>query len=176
MRRAALLLLLVAAPARAHFFPGERAVVVQAEEESAAILVTYRPPSGAMRDALEVDARWSGLGRELVKAVLAERALAALSVRLDGARLVPEDVQVKLAEDAPGRRVVVVLLSAKVGAGRHRMEVDVGDTAELSSTRWLDRSRGRIVEFGPRPAGVPFQDRGQLVLVWAGTRPASATP
>jgi hypothetical protein len=168
-RAAAFLLALLAAPpVDAHVYPGERQVLVQAEPGGVAVLVTFRPPSGRFTDLLELDARFALGGTRLVKAVLAARALGVLELRLDGARLEPTAIEAKLVEDPPrsGRRVVAVLVSAAVPPGAHRLEIDVAAPVEPTATVWVDRSGGRIVDAGPRPAGVPFQDRGRLVLDW----------
>ena len=164
----ALALLLAATRADAHFYPGERQVVVQAERDAVAILITLRPPSGIFADALELDARFSHGGDRLIKAILAARALGALDIRLDGKPLSTSDVQTKLVEDPPGtrRRLVAVLISAPIPPGAHHLEVNIATPVEPTATLWLDRSSGRIVAWGPRAAGVPFEDRGQLVLDW----------
>ncbi len=168
MKTAVAILMLLAGPAGAHTFPGERQVVVQAEASTLAVLITFRPPSGLFSDVLELDARFSLGGTRLVKTVLAARALAVLAMRLDGTPLVTSDAQVKLVEDPPdsGRRLVAVLLTAEVPPGAHKLELDVASPVEPTATLWLDRSGGRIADYGPRPAGVPFQDRGRLVLEW----------
>jgi hypothetical protein len=171
--KAALALLLLTATAEAHFVPGERLIVVQAEPRAVAILVSYRPPSGIISDFLGVDATWSrpGARAAFVKALLALRALAPLTLRLDGAPLAPGTMQIKLAEDPPGtgRPAVAVLVTAALPAGPHQLTVDVAAAREPTSTQWIDRTGGRIAQFGPRPAGVPFQDRGELVLAWSPT-------
>lgn len=167
-RAAALALLLAAGPVRAHFFPGERQVIVQAERDAVAILVTLRPPSGLFADVLELDAHFTLGGDKLVKAVLAARALGVLEIELDGKPFAPADMQVKLVEDPPktGKKLVAILMSGTIPAGKHRLEINVATPVEPTATSWLDRSQGRIAAYGPRPAGVPFQDRGQLVLEW----------
>jgi hypothetical protein len=169
--KAAAALLLVAASAQAHMVPGERLVVVQAEPDAVAFLVSYRPPAGVVSDFLGADAAWSRPGAKtaFVKALLALRALAPLTIRLDGAPLPLAGMQIKLAEDPPGtgRPAVAVLVTAALPSGGHRLVVDVAAAREPTSTQWLDRSRGRIAAFGPRPAGVPFQDKGELVLAWS---------
>ncbi len=174
MRRLALLVLLAAAPAAAHYVPGERIVVVQAEPASVAILVSYRPPSGIVASFLGADAAWARPGRkaDFVRALLALRALAPLTLLLDGKPLPLGGMQVKLAEDPPGtgRPAVAVLVTAPLpGGAGHRVIVDIAATREPTSTQWLDRSGGRIAAFGPRPAGVPFPDKGELVLAWSPT-------
>jgi hypothetical protein len=169
-RPVALAALLIAATAEAHFVPGERLVVVQAEPRSVAILVSYRPSSGILSDFLGADAAWSRPGQKaaFVRALLALRALAPLTIRLDGAPLPLGDMAIKLAEDPPrtGRAAVAVLVTAALPPGEHRLVVDVAAAREPTSTQWLDRADGRIVHFGPRPAGVPFQDKGELTLAW----------
>lgn len=179
--RTALVLLLLAASAEAHFVPGERLVIVQAEPRSVAILVSYRPPSGIVSDFLGADSAWARPGRkaEFVRALLALRALAPLTILLDGAPLPLGDMEIKLAEDPPGtgRAAVAVLVTAALPPGAHRLVVDVAAAREPTSTQWLDRAAGRIASFGPRPAGVPFQDKGELVLAWGtASRVAEADP
>ena len=89
MVRFALVLVIVAAPALAHYVPGERTVVVQAESSSVAVLVTYRPPAGVLGSLLAADASRVAPARrtELVRALLAIRALAPLTLSLDGKNL-----------------------------------------------------------------------------------------
>lgn len=154
---AAAAILLSTSVAQAHFFPGARDVVVQAEEGSVALLVTYRPSSRTPYPAA---------AHGLMKALLAIRALQTLNVSLDGRPL--EKLEVKLVEDPPGtgRPLLLVLLSGAVPAGARHLTVDVGEDLEPTSTRWLDRSNGRVTNFGPRPQGVPFQGRGRLVVDW----------
>lgn len=169
--RALLVALLVTGPAAAHFVPGERTVVVQAEPASVAVLVTYRPPAGVLGALLAADARRAGPSTRgaMVRALLAIRALAPLTLRLDGANLPLDGMQIKLAEDPPGtgRPAVAVLVSARLPSGAHRLEVDVGQAGEPTVTEWLDHAGGRITGFGPRPAGVPLEGRGRLVLDWS---------
>lgn len=170
MKRA-LLLLVVAAPVYAHYVPGERTVVVQAESSSVAVLVTYRPPAGVLGSLLAADANRVAPARrsELVRALLAIRALAPLTLTLDGKNLPLEGMQVKLTDDPPGtgRPAVAVLVTATLPPGAHRLAVDVGDSPEPTVTEWLDHGGGRIASFGPRAAGVPFEGRGQLALTWS---------
>lgn len=170
-RLVASLLVIVSAPAAAHFVPGERLVVVQAEPAAVALLVTFRPPSGIANDFLGIEAAWArpGHGGAFVRSLLALRALAPLNLRLDGEQLPFEDLRIKLVEDPPGtgRAAVAVLVTAKLNPGAHRLVVDIAQPKEPTSTQWVDRTGGRIRAFGPRPAGVPFQDRGELVLSWS---------
>jgi hypothetical protein len=159
VRAVVLASLLLASPAAAHYFPGARDVVVQAEEGSVAMLVTYRPSS---RTAVPAAARG------LLKAMLAARAMATLKVALDGRPPEKGSLDVKLVEDPPGsgRPLLLVLMTAEVPPGARRLTVDVEEDLEPTSTRWLDRSGGRVRSSGPRPAGEPFQGRGRLVVDW----------
>src|SRR5262249_36776382 len=148
--------------------PGDRTVVVQAEASSVAVLVTYRPPAGVLGGLLAADSRRVDPARhsELVRALLAIRALAPLTLKLDGANLPLAGMQIKLTDEPPGtgRPAVAVLITAKIPPGAHRLAVDVGDSPEPTVTEWLDHGGGRIGAFGPRAAGVPFEGRGQLAL------------
>jgi hypothetical protein len=152
-------LLLISTAAEAHYFPGARDVVVQAEEHSVAVLVSYRPSSQTPVPAV---------ARGLMKVLLAARALGTVQLALDGRPLEKGTLEVKLLEDPPrsGRLLALVLLTAEVPAGARRLTVDVGEDQEPTSTRWLDRSHGRVRAYGPRPPGEPFQGRGQLVVDW----------
>jgi hypothetical protein len=157
--RTAVALLLFSSVAQAHYFPGARDVVVQAEEGAVAVLVSYRPSSQTPIPLV---------GRALMKATLAVRAMATVRVALDGHPLASGKLEVKLVEDPPGsgRPLTLVLLTADVPPGARRLTVDVGEDQEPTSTRWLDRSKGRVRGYGPRPSGEPFQGRGQLVVDW----------
>jgi hypothetical protein len=143
----------------AHVFPGARDVVVQADPDTVTLLVSYRPSS---RTAFPV------LGRGQTRAILAGRALAILKPALDGRPLKERSVDLELVEDPPGsgRPLVLVLVTADVPPGARRFTLDVGEDLEPTTTRWLDRSGGRVAGHGPRPAGQPFQGRGQLVVDW----------
>src|SRR5262249_42844267 len=84
LRLAALVLLVLAATAQAHEVPGERNVVVQVETSSVAVLVTYRPPGGALGRLVVAAAGSSALHLASLKNLLAVRALAPVVVRVDG--------------------------------------------------------------------------------------------
>ncbi len=161
MSRALAIAVLLALPAiaRAHSVPGSRDVVVQAEEGAVAILVTYRPATRTFVPPQPNRAR--------LELALARRALAVLEVKLDGQPLSTAggDLRIKLAAER-GKPMVAVLISAPIAAGDHTLTVDVGQDAEPTATRWIDRSNGRVTRYGPRPPGQSFQDRGQLVVEW----------
>ena len=151
--------------AEAHFVPADRMVVVQAEPDGLAVLVSYRPPSGN-RTAL------TGLAAhqraDVLKALLSVQAVAGLALAADGAPLPVTSVEAKLAEDPPGsgRAAIVLLITARRPAGARELTVSVADLGEPTRLQWLDRSRGRVVDYGPVPAGRWLSGQAALSLIW----------
>ncbi|HKA88283.1 MAG TPA: hypothetical protein VKE22_11475 [Haliangiales bacterium] len=159
-------MLLVAGAASAHYVPGDRVIVVQAEKDGAAVLVTYRPLE-RVRDAMVTAALAAKPAEraERLKALYAARALATLRLTLDGRALPADRVEAKLVDDPPGSRrwVAAVLVSVKVPAGEHVLDVDVAESEEPVVTEWLDRSEGRAAA-APAGPGVWLRGKTRLEL------------
>ncbi len=125
--------------ARAHTFPSRLSVQVQAERDAAVVMITYAPEA-ARAEMFEVAAAWRGDARARFEATLAEAALDAVALDLDGGKLEATKVSTKLFEQPPrsGRHAVAVLVEKKLDASAHRLEISA--EAPLS---WVDTSRGR---------------------------------
>jgi hypothetical protein len=164
MKRA-ILLLLLASTAEAHFVPADRMIVVQAEPDGVAVLVTYRPPSGERSVLTGLSARHRP---DVLRALLSVQAVAGVALSADGAPLAAGSVETKLVEDPPGsgRATVVVLLTARRPPRARSVNVSVVDFGEPTRTKWVDRSRGRIAQFGPVAADQWIGGRSAISLVW----------
>jgi hypothetical protein len=165
MKRVILGALLFAAVAEAHYVPADRMIVVQAEPDGLAVLVTYRPPSGDRSALTGLNARHRA---DVLKALLSVQAIAGLAIQADGVTLPLDSVEAKLAEDPPGsgRGAVVLLLTARRPAGARELTVSVADLGEPTRLSWLDRSRGRVAEFGPVSAGQWLRGQAAVSLIW----------
>jgi hypothetical protein len=164
--RALLLVCALGATAHAHYVPADRMVVVQAEPEGVAVLITYRPASGERTMLTGLQARHR---RDVLTALLGVQAIAGLGLTADGAPLAVSSLSTKLVEDPPGtgRAVVVVLVTADRPAAARELTVSVADLGEPQRLKWLDRSRGRVVESGPVAADRWLDGRSAISLVWS---------
>jgi hypothetical protein len=109
------------------------------------LMVGYRPSSGEASDALLARAvgQPKSQGLDALRAMLAQQAMAPLSLVVDGKPLVPTSVRTKIGSEPGGARPMVVLLVTYA--------MPAGSTLALSSkdprtTRisWADRQSGRI--------------------------------
>lgn len=136
---------LAAASAWGHTFPAVRTVVVQVENCELAVMVGYRPASGEATDAVlaRVASQPKSQMVETAKSVLAQQAMGALVISVDGTPLVPTTVRAKLGIDPGGTRpMVVVLVTYSIPRGG-ALEVK---TRDPRSTRisWTDRDSSRV--------------------------------
>lgn len=156
MRGAALATLLAIALACrlawGHSMPPVRTVVLQVEGCEVALLVGYRAGNGEAEQTLLARATSQPKSRGLValRDALAQRALAPLTLTVDGKVLAPQSVQAKLGLEADGARAMVaVLVTYSLPAGA---ELSLA-TSDPRSTRisWADRESGRV-EIAAAPA------------------------
>jgi hypothetical protein len=143
---ATVLAIVLAGPlAWAHTFPPQRSVVVQVESCEVVLMVGYRPSTGEASDA--VLARAVGQpktqGLDALRAMLAQQALAPLSLVVDGKPLVPTSVRTKIGAEPGGARPMVVLLVTYALPTGSQLSLSSRDprTTRIS---WADRRSGRI--------------------------------
>ena len=136
---------LAATPAWGHSFPPVHTVVVQVERDSLAILIGYRPGTGDSTERVIARVASQPQARRLaaLKETMAAFALAPLSVEMDGKRLVPTSVHVKLGLDAGNGEPSVVLLAtyALPVAGRLAISTKDPGTTRIS---WQDQGSCRV--------------------------------
>ena len=133
------------ASAWGHYFPPVRTVVVQVEDCEVAVLVGYRPASGEATDTILARVASQPESQRLITAknVLAQEALAPLTLTLDKKPLVPTKVRAKIGLDPGGTRpMVIVLVTYALPAGGSLAIA----TKDARSTRisWTDRSNRRV--------------------------------
>jgi hypothetical protein len=141
----ALAICLACQPAWGHSFPSVRTVVVQVERCELAILVGYRPASGVATDAVVAQVASYPKSRviDALKGLLAARAMAPLTLTLDGKPLAPTSVQAKISLATTGARPTVVVLAIYPVPAGGGLAVT---SAEPHRTRisWTDRDSGRV--------------------------------
>jgi hypothetical protein len=129
-----------------------RNVVVQLEPCEVVLLVGYRPGSGEPTESVlrRVASAPKSHALDALRDVLAQHAMAPLSIAVDGNRLVPTDVRAKVGvEPGGGRPMVVLLVSYALPPGR---TLQVG-SSDPRNTRfsWQDQESGRV-EISEAPA------------------------
>lgn len=133
-------------PAWGHTFPPARNVVVQVERCEVVLLVGYRPGSGEATETVlrRVASAPKSHALDALRDLLAQHAMAPLSVAVDGERLVPTAVRAKVGvEPGGGRPMVVLLVTYPLPAGG---ALAVG-SSDPRNTRisWQDQASGRVV-------------------------------
>jgi hypothetical protein len=131
-------------PAWGHTFPPLRTVVVQVERCEVALLVGYTPRTDAAEAIMTRSVTQPKPQRlDALRALLAEDALAALSITVDGVPLQPTGVQSKIGAAPGGARPAAVILVTYALRGAGRLAVA---SREPATTRisWTDRSAGRV--------------------------------
>jgi hypothetical protein len=167
------------APAWGHTFPSVRDVVVQVERCEVALLVGYRPRSGEDTDAILARAGSApkSQGLDALRDLLAQHALAPLSIRVDGTPLVPTNVRAKVGVEPGGARPMIVLLVTYALAPGRALSVA---TREPRSTRisWQDRDSGRVEIAGAPSQGKWHTGVASLLLTLSAPpgEPACASP
>jgi hypothetical protein len=141
----ALAIVLAGQPAWGHSFPSVRTVVVQVEDCEVALLIGYRPASGDATESLlaRIASQPKPQMLEAAKNVLAQQALASLSITVDRHPLVPTTVRAKVGVDPGGTKpMVIVLVTYALPAGGSLAVT----TRDPRSTRisWTDRASGRV--------------------------------
>jgi hypothetical protein len=130
----------VAAPVavRAHEASASRHVVVQVERDAVVVLVGYQEGAGAAELALLSHAKQQG--SQGVRALLHARAVASLTVRIDGRRASASSVETRVFVDPPGsdRLAIAVLATYALPAAARRVEIGV--TGERTRITWVDRT------------------------------------
>jgi hypothetical protein len=154
----ALAIALACPAAWAHTFPPVRTVVMQVERCEVVLLVGYRPGTGEASDATLLRAinQPKSQGLDALRAMLAQQALAPLSLTLDGQALVPTAVRTKIGVEPGGARpMIVVLVTYALPAGKQLAL----SSKEPRTTRisWADRQSQRI-EIARAPAQGKWAD------------------
>ncbi len=133
-------------PAWGHRLPEVRTIVLQVERCEVALLVGFQPATGKETDTIlaRVSGAPKNLGLAALKAELTTRAMAPLSLSLDGKPLAPASAQAKIGVDPGGTRpMVVVLVTYSLPEGRAlTLSSRDGKSTRIS---WQDRESGRVV-------------------------------
>ena len=144
----ALAVCLAASPAWGHYFPEVRTVVLQVEACEVAVLVGFRPASGAETQAILSKASSAPKSRGItaLRDIMSTTAMAPLAFSIDGKPLVATSVQAKLGAEPGGRPMVVVLVTyalPSAASGGHQLVVA---SREPRTTRfsWADQHSGRV--------------------------------
>lgn len=123
-RASFLLLLLLLAPtlAPAHTSPARRSIAITANDEELIVLVTWTLPIGEGSEVWAARAGWGRArndARDALTASMAGRALAPLSILIDGQPIALANMETKLVEDPPksGRLSVAVLATTPLKLG-----------------------------------------------------------
>jgi len=140
-----------------HRAPGGRSVVAQVEPCQLVLLVAWFPPAGDEADALMTYATMGNLAAPgtrgaaadptaRLRTLYAARALAPLSIRVDGQSMAATSLEVKLVHDPPSstRVAAVVLVTFDLPPGGRGVEIANADSHRTRFS-WVDRSRGRFV-------------------------------
>jgi hypothetical protein len=146
----------VSGAALGHRAPGGRSVVAQIEPCSLALLISWTPPSGDETDALLGQAMLGALRMPGSSGAAADpdarlrllytvRALAPLSIRVDGQPTAATSLDVKLVRDPPTSTRVAAVLLVTYDLPPATRSVEIAN-ADPHRTRfsWVDRSRGRF--------------------------------
>lgn len=121
---AGLLAALLAGPVAvsAHTFNESRTAALQIERDHAVLVVGYQPGSGGGTLGLvaHAAARPKAMRSQALRAILAARAMSAISVEIDGARAIPASIESRMFVDPPGsdRLAVAVMLIYDLPPGR----------------------------------------------------------
>lgn len=139
------LAVLTSRPAWGHTFPPVRTVVLQVERCEVVALVGYR--AGTKESSNDLVARVASRPKSQAKAalrdLLAARAMAPLTLGVDGVPLVPTSVRAKLGTDGPGGRAMVVLLVTYALPPGKTLGITSRDPRNTRIS-WTDRDSGRI--------------------------------
>jgi hypothetical protein len=148
----ALAIALAGSSAWGHTFPPVHTVVVQVERCEVALLIGYTAGTGEPTERIiaRVASQPKSHALGALRDTLAAYALAPLTVRIDGAVIVPTAVRAKIGLDAGGTRpVVVVLATFAVRSGR-TLEI-VSRDPRTTRISWQDRGSARV-ELDSAPA------------------------
>lgn len=140
----ALAVCLASRPAWGHFFPEVRTVVLQVEPCAVAVLVGFRPASGAETEAILSKAASAPKSRGIaaLRDVLATQAMAPLTISIDGNPLRATSVEAKLGAEPGGRPMVVLLVTYALPAGK-ALRIESRD-ARATRISWTDQHSGRV--------------------------------
>jgi len=146
---AIVLVTLTSGAAWGHTFPPVRTVVLQVERCEVVALVGYRAGTREASKELvtRVASRPKSQAKDAMRDVLAARAMAPLTVGVDGTPLVPTSVRAKLgSEGAGGRPMVVLLVTYALPATHGRVQTLGISSRDPRNTRisWTDRGSGRV--------------------------------
>lgn len=132
-------------PAWGHSFPPVRTVVVQVENDGLALLVGYRPGSGAATENIVARAGSQPKSRvlETLRDVMEAYALAPIAVTVDGKPLVPTSVRAKLAFEGSGDKPTVIVLVTYASPPAGKLAV-ISKDARTTRISWQDRSGCRV--------------------------------
>lgn len=140
----ALAICLAGSPAWGHAFPEVRTVVLQVEPCHVAVLVGFRPASGAETTAIlgKASSAPKSRGITALRDIMSTTAMAPLALSVDGKPLVATSVQAKLGAEPGGRPMVVLLVTYVLPAG-HQLVIA---SREPRTTRfsWADQHSGRV--------------------------------
>jgi hypothetical protein len=139
-----------------HQVPGGRSVVAQVERCQLVLLVSWVPSAGAETDAIEAQARM-GVGavpgsggtaadpNGRLRLLYASRALAPLSIQVDGESMAATSLDVKLVRDPPTstRVAAVALVTFDLPPVTRSVEIRNRDSHRTRFS-WVDRSGGRF--------------------------------
>ncbi|HEU0034648.1 MAG TPA: hypothetical protein VFQ53_28685 [Kofleriaceae bacterium] len=138
--------LLASQSAWGHTFPPVRTVVLQVERCEAVLLVGYRPGSGEATEAVLARSanQPKSRGLDVMRSLLTQQAMAALTISVDGKPLVPTNVRTKLGTEPGGARPMIVLLVTFALPAGKALAIS---SREPRTTRisWTDRASGRVV-------------------------------
>ena len=139
-----------------HRAPGGRSVVAQIEPCSLALLISWTPPSGDETDALLGQAMLGALRMPgssgapadpdaRLRLLYTVRALAPLSIRVDGEVVAARSLDVKLVRDPPTstRVAAVLLVTYDLPPATRSVELTNADP-HRSRFSWVDRAKGRF--------------------------------
>jgi len=132
-------------PAWGHSFPPVRTVVVQVEGDGLALLVGYRPGSGAATDNIIARAASQPKSRvlETLRDVMEAYALAPIAVTIDGKPLVPTSVRAKLDFEGDGSKPMVIVLVTYASPPAGKLAV-ISKDPRSTRISWQDRSGCRV--------------------------------
>jgi hypothetical protein len=132
-------------PAWGHSFPPVRTVVVQIENDGIALLVGYRPGSGAASDNIIARAASQPKSRvmDTLRDVMEAYALAPIAVTIDGKPLVPTSVRAKLDFEGNASKPMVIVLVTYASPPAGKLAV-ISKDPRTTRFSWQDRSGCRV--------------------------------
>jgi hypothetical protein len=176
---ATLLAMATAGPAGAHTFPASRTVVIQVEACEVVLLVGYRPSTGEASDGVLARAvgQPKSQGLDALRTMLAQQAMAPLSLTVDGKALVPTAVRTKIGVEPGGARPMVVLLVTYALPQGGMLALSSKDT-RTTRISWADRSSHRVDVTRSAAQGKWFDGVASFLLPMAPSTggPACASP